>query len=106
MLYALNVDEMRTAEERAVAEGGPTPAALMERAGAAVATDAAAGVPAGRIAVVCGKGNNGGDGWVAPREVLIAGRDAFVLTRGDPAELSSPAKEAAQAAIAAGVPWN
>jgi NAD(P)H-hydrate epimerase len=106
MLYALNVDEMRTAEERAVAEGGPTPATLMERAGAAVATDAAAGVPAGRIAVVCGKGNNGGDGWVAAREMLIAGRDAFVLTLVDPAELGSPAKEAAQAAIAAGVPWN
>ncbi len=106
MLYALTAEEMRTVEERAVATGGLTLAALMERAGAAVAADAAAGAPAGRIAVVTGKGNNGGDGWVAARELQSAGRDVGVLALADPGELASPAREAAAAAIAAGVAWT
>ena len=36
---------------------------LMERAGEGLARVVAEHVPAGRIAVVCGKGNNGGDGF-------------------------------------------
>jgi NAD(P)H-hydrate epimerase len=50
---------------------------LMEHAGAAVAAEAGRMVPAGsRIAVVCGPGNNGGDGFVAAR--LLMGRGYLV----------------------------
>ena len=52
---------------------------LMERAGEGLARVVAEHVPAGRIAVVCGKGNNGGDGYVAARLLRQAGRDVEVL---------------------------
>ena len=45
----------------------------MERAGEGLAGVVARRAPAGRIAIVCGKGNNGGDGLVAAR-LLRAGR--------------------------------
>ena len=53
---------------------------LMERAGEGLARTVAKHAPAGRIAVVCGKGNNGGDGLVAARLLRQAGRDVDVLT--------------------------
>ena len=52
---------------------------LMERAGEGLARVVAKHAPAGRIAVVCGKGNNGGDGLVAARLLRQAGRDVDVL---------------------------
>ena len=52
---------------------------LMERAGEGLARVIAEHVPAGRIAVVCGKGNNGGDGLVAARLLRAAGREVEVL---------------------------
>jgi ADP-dependent NAD(P)H-hydrate dehydratase / NAD(P)H-hydrate epimerase len=63
----LTADEMRQAEALAIANGIPS-LTLMERAGAAVADEAAKMVaPGARIAVLCGPGNNGGDGFVAAR---------------------------------------
>lgn len=105
MLYALTADEIQAAEERAVASG-ITLGELMERAGTAVAADAAAGAPSGRIVVVTGKGNNGGDGWVAARELHSAGRDVGVLAFAAPDELDGPAADAARTALAAGVRWT
>jgi ADP-dependent NAD(P)H-hydrate dehydratase / NAD(P)H-hydrate epimerase len=52
---------------------------LMERAGEGLARVVAERAPAGRIAIVCGKGNNGGDGLVAARLLRQAGRDVDVL---------------------------
>jgi ADP-dependent NAD(P)H-hydrate dehydratase / NAD(P)H-hydrate epimerase len=61
----LTTDEMRQAETLAIAGGIPS-LSLMQRAGTAVADEAANMVPPGaRIAVLCGPGNNGGDGFVA-----------------------------------------
>src|SRR4051794_28559728 len=47
---------------------------LMERAGEGLARVIATRAPAGRIAIVCGKGNNGGDGVGAARLLRPAGR--------------------------------
>ncbi|HET9288233.1 MAG TPA: NAD(P)H-hydrate dehydratase [Gaiella sp.] len=68
--------EMRAAEERF--PGYPeTAGELMERAGAAVATEVLRSYPdARRFAVVCGGGANGGDGRIAARILRVAGRDA------------------------------
>jgi ADP-dependent NAD(P)H-hydrate dehydratase / NAD(P)H-hydrate epimerase len=64
---------------------------LMERAGEGLAQVIAEQVPAGRIAVVCGKGNNGGDGLVAARRLRAGGRDVDVLRLWEPDELSPDA---------------
>ena len=69
----LTADEMRQAEALAIA-GGISSLTLMERAGTAVADEAAKMVAAGaRIAVLCGPGNNGGDGFVAARVLAERG---------------------------------
>jgi ADP-dependent NAD(P)H-hydrate dehydratase / NAD(P)H-hydrate epimerase len=65
---------------------------LMERAGEGLARVVAEHVPAGRIAVVCGKGNNAGDGYVAARVLRQAGRDVDVLAVWPAEWLSEDAK--------------
>jgi NAD(P)H-hydrate epimerase len=71
-----SAEEMREVEARY--PGYPdTAGELMERAGAAVADEVLRSYPeAQRIAVVCGKGANGGDGRVAARILRQWGRDA------------------------------
>ena len=67
----LTNSEMAEADRMTIAGGTPG-SVLMENAGAAVATEAARLLPRhGRVAVCCGPGNNGGDGFVAAR-VLAA----------------------------------
>jgi len=70
----LTADETRRAEE---AHQGSLDE-LMERAGSAVAGVVLRGFP-GRVTVVCGKGNNGGDGKVCARVLREAGRDVHVV---------------------------
>jgi NAD(P)H-hydrate epimerase len=53
---------------------------LMERAGAGLAELTARCVPEGLIAIVCGKGNNAGDGLVVARLLREAGREVDVHT--------------------------
>ena len=63
--------EMREIDRRTVEELGIPALTLMENAGAAVADFCLGQYPAAvRIGVICGKGNNGGDGLVAARNPL------------------------------------
>jgi NAD(P)H-hydrate epimerase len=65
---------------------------LMENAGSAVASFVREHfAEASRIAIVCGKGNNGGDGFVAARKLHQAGKVVEVLLLADPAELRGDA---------------
>ncbi len=67
---------------------------LMENAGTAVAQCVIGRFPhAERITVVCGKGNNGGDGFVAARKLREAGRTVKVVLLADPGELKGDAAE-------------
>jgi hydroxyethylthiazole kinase-like uncharacterized protein yjeF len=67
---------------------------LMENAGSAVADFALRSFPdAKRICVVCGKGNNGGDGFVAARKLRDAGRAVDVVLLTNPEDLQADAAE-------------
>ena len=85
----LDAERMRAVDSWASGDGGVPSLDLMERAGAGLAAVAAAMAPEGRIAVVAGKGNNGGDGLVAARLLRADGRDVDVLLV--PTGPSSPA---------------
>ena len=70
---------MRATDEWAISTKGIPAPQLMERAGEGLARTVGKHAPAGRIAIVCGKGNNGGDGLVAARLLRQAGREVDVL---------------------------
>ncbi len=66
---------------------------LMENAGTAVAEFCAAEFPqAKRISVICGRGNNGGDGFVAARKLHEMGKSISVLLLGEPGDLKGDAR--------------
>ena len=66
---------------------------LMEHAGWAVARFVLRELPqCQHICVLCGKGNNGGDGFVAARRLAEAGRDVSVVILGEAAEIRGDAK--------------
>jgi len=68
--------------------------ALMENAGTAVAQFVLSRYPtAERVGIICGKGNNGGDGFVAARKLQEWGRRVSVLLLADPGELHGDAEE-------------
>lgn len=79
------------AADRAAIDGGISGLSLMERAGRAVAEHAAR-LARGRIIVVlCGPGNNGGDGYVAARYLINRGHRVRVAALGDPNSLRGDA---------------
>ena len=91
--------QQRRLDSWAIEQHGIPAETLMERAGAGLARVCAELVPEGRFAIVCGKGNNGGDGRVAARVLREMGREASVIdVDGDVAELS-PAALAGAAGI-------
>ena len=68
------------AADQAAERAGVAPATLMEAAGRAVASDARATWPAAlRPWILCGPGNNGGDGYVAARHLARSGCTPTVL---------------------------
>lgn len=91
----LTIEEMTRADSLAV-EAGHEVRDLMERAGEAVArrTDSMAR-PRSRIAVVCGPGNNGGDGFVAARKLADRGHAVEVIALADPNGMEGAAGQAA-----------
>jgi len=94
--------EQRALDEWAIGERGIPGLELMERAGSGLADLVAELAPAGRIVAVCGKGNNGGDGFVAARLLRARGRDVDVLLLGEVEDLRGDARVNAERLPGAG----
>jgi hydroxyethylthiazole kinase-like uncharacterized protein yjeF len=91
----LSIAEMELADRLAIA-GGTSGFALMLSAGQAVAEAAMELVETGPILVVIGRGNNGGDGFVAAAELAARGREVSVILLCDRDTLQGDAALAAR----------
>ena len=84
--------EMREIDRTTSTRYGVPSLTLMENAGSAVAEQVLSlHQPGVRILVVCGKGNNGGDGFVAARLLLEKQRPVDIVLLADPADLMGDA---------------
>ncbi len=88
-----DAETMRAIDRWAIERQGVPSLELMERAGAGVARAVERLVPDGPIAVLCGKGNNGGDGLVVARLLREAGRRVSVVCVAPSQELRGDAHE-------------
>jgi len=90
-----SVSEMRAMDRYAIEQLGIPEEVLMENAGFAASAVLAReiGFRNGRIAIICGTVNNGGDGLVVARNVHANGGDARVFILGDPDRFQGAAKK-------------
>jgi ADP-dependent NAD(P)H-hydrate dehydratase / NAD(P)H-hydrate epimerase len=86
-----DADGMRAVDRWAIEEMGIPSLELMEAAGRAVAEAVGEMAPEGPVRVVCGKGNNAGDGLVAARYLREAGFEVEALLLWPAEELSGDA---------------
>jgi NAD(P)H-hydrate epimerase len=87
-MIVLTAAQMREADRRCIEELGIPGAVLMNNAGAAVFRE----ISGGPVGVVCGKGNNGGDGFVVARLALLSGMEPTVVLAAEPSQITGDAK--------------
>jgi NAD(P)H-hydrate epimerase len=92
-LAVLSVAEMYAADDAAASAGIPS-LALMENAGAAIARVVEARWRRGCAVILCGPGNNGGDGYVVARLLRAAGWEVRVGATGPATQADAKANEA------------
>jgi hydroxyethylthiazole kinase-like uncharacterized protein yjeF len=85
--------EMREIDRITSEKFGIPSLTLMENAGSAVANCVFSQYSPKRVCVICGKGNNGGDGFVAARRLRERGLEVRVILLADPSELRGDAAE-------------
>ncbi|MDD3925366.1 MAG: NAD(P)H-hydrate dehydratase [bacterium] len=99
--------EMRSIDKYAVDDYGIPSIVLMENAGISVASTAMVmleGICAPRVCVVCGRGNNGGDGMVVARHLFNRGIGARVYIIGALSAVKGDARTNAEVAVRLGIP--
>jgi ADP-dependent NAD(P)H-hydrate dehydratase / NAD(P)H-hydrate epimerase len=94
-MRVLNTRQMRDADRRTIEEIGIPSIVLMENAGrqAVAAMEAAFDdLASSQVGVLCGRGNNGGDGFVVARTLIQRGVDVGVFLLGSVAEVTGDAR--------------
>lgn len=100
----LSRDEVRGVDRRAIAEYGLPGIVLMENAGRNAAALLHAVAAVGPITIVCGRGNNAGDGFVMARHLENLGRQVRILLAGRAEALHGDAAVNAAVAARGGIP--
>jgi ADP-dependent NAD(P)H-hydrate dehydratase / NAD(P)H-hydrate epimerase len=96
LLELLTAEEMSRAEQLAV-EAGTSTLTMMENSGRGVAEEVVRRFPRGsRVTVLCGPGNNGGDGFVSARYLRERGYQVRLALLGRQEDLSRDPKEMAR----------
>ena len=94
-MRVLNTQQMREADRQTIDEVGIPSVVLMENAGrqAVAAMEAAFDdLSTSKVGVICGRGNNGGDGFVVARTLAQRGIEAMVFLLGSVAEIRGDAR--------------
>lgn len=102
MLKVATAKEMQEIDRVTIEQFGIAGIVLMERAGVSVVSRINRLYPGAKIMVLCGSGNNGGDGFVIARELHDQGEDVTVYAAG-PEKLQGDAKTNYDAARKFGV---
>jgi NAD(P)H-hydrate epimerase len=94
-MRVLNTKQMREADRRTIEDLGLPAMVLMENAGRQVVSTLEShfeGLDAMSVAVLCGRGNNGGDGFVVARTLLERSMDVGVYLVGQAGDLKGDAR--------------
>src|SRR6266850_4157763 len=105
-MVILTAEQMRRIDQRTESDHGIPAGLLMDNAGREVALFLArrfSDLPSLRMLILCGRGNNGGDGITAARHLKAAGIAARVALLGRALDLGGAAAQAFAQAVAAGV---
>lgn len=95
MYWVASANQIHNIEEEAVRQQGITLRDLMEKAGKSIAEEAIKGLEKGmKVLVISGKGNNGGDGFVAARYIAEAGYKVEVFCLCSKQDLPSDSRNA------------
>lgn len=104
MLEVLTAKQMKACDAHAIEDIGIPSPVLMERAAYAVSLEVMK--TDGPVLVVCGTGNNGGDGYACARILHLEGREVTVFAAGDPAHMTEETKAQAGILRKLGVPFS
>lgn len=102
--YLFTREQSRAVDRRAIAEYGISGLVLMENAGRGAAELLLKLGAKGPVVIVCGRGNNAGDGFVIARHLDIAGVPVRICLRGEPGELTPDSAENYRIAKNSGLP--
>ena len=102
-----NAQQIREADRRMIEDLGFPGIFLMETAGRKAAELILSEFPhENQFHILCGPGNNGGDGLVIARYLKLAGKEPFITFSTDPSSYTGDAALAFQGLGGSGVPWE